>query len=190
MLIPNTVKMKDEFLLQALTEFRRLSNMTPRDLTSTSSDLPCCSLSMLCWWNLGALWLMFFPSYSNSSFPTSSVAFMAFLTIQCMTRVPFRGFPTTGIVYPLLLLDVTWSLTLHPYLRQDIFHPVCGQLAVSVTVLFSSPCPYADLIRYQCVPCSFPSPLSSCLPLFLQGLVTYPRLVSVSRSSFISLLIV
>lgn len=156
-----------------------MSNTTPHDLTSVSSHLSCCSLSVLWCWNLGALWLIFF-------LPTP-IHLSQLLQLPCCLFSPFnapvRGVPTIEIVYSLLLLGVVWLLTLHPHLRENHLYPVCRQLVVSATVLSS--CPDSNLIQCQCVPCPFPSHLSSCLPPLSSGICNISQASPVSRCSFL-----
>lgn len=129
MLTPNILKkMRDEFLLWILTEFRNMSNRTPYDLTSVSpSFITNCKVLYSFYFvvlesECDVTDFFFFPCYSNSSLPISSVAFPAFCTLQCKTRVFLSAVPSLGSVYPLPLLGVVWFLVLHslPLLRGDL----------------------------------------------------------------------
>lgn len=114
MLTPHIEKMRDEFVLRIFTEFKHMSNRTPCGLTSVSLLFINSKLlySILQCWKLSAVELLFSP-HLDSSFSTSSVAFLASLRLSCDVGVSLRMVPSLSNVYPPLLLGVFGNLALH-----------------------------------------------------------------------------
>lgn len=159
-----------------------MSNTTPHDLTSVSSHLPCCSLSILWWWNLGALWLIFF----------SLLQFIFLYFVCCLS-----GFsdPSVQDMTSTYECPYYWNClstaSLGCYLVTDpTSSPKTRHFALSWSTV-SNAC---HCFIFMLLPIFWPNTMCFHLPFvpvflpFLQGLVPYPRLVSFSRSSFLSLL--